>query len=189
MAKSNSHSTSVRLSREVWLEKALEVLRFDGNAGLQIENITKRLGVTKGSFYWHFKDRGDFRRSVLDYWDQVYTRQVVAKVETLGGTAKQKLRSLIVVVASDNLSGYDDFINGWAAHEPEIAARVQQVYDFRYKYMKSLFAEIGFKGIELDTRTVACLGLLMSERIMPPGNQSRPSKSRIDDWVRFFTRK
>lgn len=189
MVRRNNLNTSVRFSREVWLEKALDVLRLEGNAGLQIENITKRLGVTKGSFYWHFKDKNDFRRSILDYWDQVYTKRVVAKIEATGGTAKEKLRTVMDMVSRDNLSGYDEFIDGWASHEPEIATRVQKVYDYRFQYTRSLLAEMGFKGMDLETRAVACLGFLMYEANMPPGNKSRPTKTRIDAWMKFFAEK
>jgi len=178
-----------RLTREAWLEKALEVLHHQGNAGLQIENFTRKLGVTKGSFYWHFKDRDDFRRAILDYWDEYYTRRVMEHVEAKGGDAWTKLRRVIEMVALENLSGYDEPIDGWAAHEPAIAARVQAVYKFRYQYIRSLFAELGFRGSDLDTRTVAFLGLLKAEWTMPPGNKTRPTPARIDSWVKFFTRR
>jgi len=176
-----------RLNREVWLKKALEVLRQKGNAGLQIESFTRELGVTKGSFYWHFKDRTDFRVAILAYWEQMYTRRVIAKSVAGGGTARQRLRRVLEMVAQDNLSGYDEPIDGWAAHEPAIAARVQEVYDLRYKYVRSLFSELGFKGADLETRTIACLGLLKAEWSMPPGNRSRPTRARIDAWLKFFT--
>jgi len=178
-----------RLTREVWLKKALEVLHLQGNAGLQIENFTRKLGVTKGSFYWHFKDRDDFRRAILDYWDDHYTRRVAAQAEAMGGDARAKLRSVIKMVTRENLSGYDELIDGWAAHEPAIAVRVQAVYKFRYTYIRSLFAEQGFRGLDLDTRTIALLGLLKTEWTMPPGNKARPNPARIDAWMSFFTRR
>jgi len=178
-----------RLTREAWLEKALEVLRRQGNAGLQIENFTRKLGVTKGSFYWHFKDRDDFRRAILDYWDERYTRRVAAHVEAEGRDACSKLRRTIEIVTQENLSGYDEPIDGWVAHQPAIAARVQAVYKFRYEFIRSLFADLGFRGLDLDTRTVALLGLLKAEWTMPPGNKARPTAARIDSWVKFFTRR
>lgn len=180
---------SARLTREVWLQKALEVLHRQGNAGLQIENFTRKLGVTKGSFYWHFKDRDDFRRAILDHWDEWYTRRVVARVEAEGGGARTRLRRVVEMVTRENLSGYDEPIDGWAAHEPAIAARIQAVYEFRYRFIRSLFAELGFQGFDLDTRTVALLGLLKAEWTMPPGNKTRPTSERIDTWIEFFTRR
>jgi len=187
MVKRRTKKPPDRLTQEVWLEKALEILRQKGNAGLQIESFTRELGVTKGSFYWHFKDRRDFRAAILDYWEQMYTRRVIAKSVADGGTARQRLRCVVEMVARENLSGYDEPIDGWAAHEPVIADRVQESYDLRYKYVRSLFSELGFKGVDLETRTVACLGLLKAEWSIPPGNRSRPTRARIDAWMKFFT--
>ena len=64
------------LSREDWLEKALNVVSRVGGAKLRINNLVTEVGVTKGSFYWHFKDREDFVRSLIDHWHQRYTLTV-----------------------------------------------------------------------------------------------------------------
>jgi len=93
------------------------------------------------------------------------------------------------MVTRENLSDYDEPIDGWAAHQPAIATRVQTVYEARYGYVRSLFAELGFRGFDLDTRTVALLGLLKAEWTMPPGNKARPTRARIDAWMDFFTRR
>ena len=55
-----------RLSREGWLARALEVLGKKGAGQLAVESLARQLGVTKGSFYWHFRDRDDFFRIVHD---------------------------------------------------------------------------------------------------------------------------
>ncbi len=52
------------LSRKEWLEKALSIVSREGAAKLRINNLVAEVGVTKGSFYWHFKDREDFVRSL-----------------------------------------------------------------------------------------------------------------------------
>ena len=77
MASSNTrkhatHSGTVpaRLSKEEWLARALEVLGKKGAGELTIESLARHLGVTKGSFYWHFRDRADFFRQLIEYWGQ-----------------------------------------------------------------------------------------------------------------------
>jgi AcrR family transcriptional regulator len=61
-------STKPRLGREEWVAAALDALARDGEAGLRVEPLAKRLGVTKGSFYWHFKDRDALVGAALDAW-------------------------------------------------------------------------------------------------------------------------
>jgi AcrR family transcriptional regulator len=70
-----------RLSRDEWLEQALEVTSRKPHGKLRIHELVKHLGVTRGSFYWHFKDREDFVRSLGEYWDRWSTDQVIHAVE------------------------------------------------------------------------------------------------------------
>ena len=81
MAGSNTRKHSARngtnparLSKEEWLARALEVLGKKGAGELTIESLARRLGVTKGSFYWHFKDRADFFRQLIEFWDENFTQ-------------------------------------------------------------------------------------------------------------------
>jgi len=39
-----------------------------GIKALKIDRLCKRLGVTKGSFYWHFTDMAGYRAALVDYW-------------------------------------------------------------------------------------------------------------------------
>ena len=54
-----------RLAPEDWIRAAIEALLAEGTTGLRIASLARRLGVTPGSFYWHFRDRGQFRSRVL----------------------------------------------------------------------------------------------------------------------------
>ena len=46
-----------QLDRNEWIDSAIAALADEGLAGMRVEILAKRFGVTKGSFYWHFKDR------------------------------------------------------------------------------------------------------------------------------------
>ena len=71
--KSTSTKTRTRpstartqLDPERWIDVAIDVLAKEGVTGLRIEVLAKRCGVTKGSFYWHFKDRQALLDAVLE---------------------------------------------------------------------------------------------------------------------------
>ena len=65
------------LSGEDWLAAALEALRESGVDGVKVLPLARRLGVSRGSFYWHFRDRGELLAAVLDYWDRWSTEVVI----------------------------------------------------------------------------------------------------------------
>ncbi len=58
-----------QLGREDWIAAGLEVLASQGWAALRVEPVARRLGVSKGSFYWHFPDRAAWLQAVLDLWE------------------------------------------------------------------------------------------------------------------------
>lgn len=58
-----------QLGREDWILAGLHVLAGEGEDGLRVEPVARGLGVTKGSFYWHFRDRAGWRQAVLSWWE------------------------------------------------------------------------------------------------------------------------
>ena len=59
-----------RLSKAVWMEKTLEKIGEVGVASIQVELLARELGVTKGSFYWHFPSREALLSATLSYWEK-----------------------------------------------------------------------------------------------------------------------
>ena len=66
------------LDREAWLDAAADAVAAGGFAQLRILILAKKLGVTRGSFYWHFRDHADFVRAFLDRWLAYRTRRMSA---------------------------------------------------------------------------------------------------------------
>src|SRR5581483_3274028 len=62
--------TTQRLSVDDWVEAALHVMAIDGIAGVKIQRLCEHLGVTKGSFYWHFSDLDSFLDAIAERWSR-----------------------------------------------------------------------------------------------------------------------
>jgi len=141
-----------RLSREQWLALALEEVTKVGGAKLRIDKLVQGLGVTKGSFYWHFKNRNDFVRSLAEFWVRYTTGQVIERMDQVKGDAKDRLLALMEIIFTQGLDKYELPMRAWAAEEPHIAHVVQAAEAQRLAFINSLFAEIGFAGDELEMR-------------------------------------
>src|ERR1700681_1520041 len=61
------------LGREIWLDTARQALIEEGTAGIEINKLAKRLGSSRGGFYWFFKDRAQLLEELLGYWVQTST--------------------------------------------------------------------------------------------------------------------
>ena len=153
MPRSTGTVKHKRLSRNEWLARAIEVLSREGGSVLTVDALVQRLKVTRGSFYWHFEDRTDFIRQLVDYWSTVFTQEVAKETNELGGNAESRLLALMKIIVRKKLSQYDIPIRAWASHDSVAARRVKMVDQFRTDYVRSLFAEMGFTGDELEMRT------------------------------------
>ena len=149
-----------RLTREDWLLQALEVLAAQGPAKLNIQSLCQALGVSRGSFYWHFADRAAFIHALLEEWHLRYSAAVPEIIEAGGGTGRDKFARLLRAVVENDLTRFDLPIRSWAMQEPEIAKLVERTDHFRLDYVTQLFEEMGFEGEELAMRARTALSTL-----------------------------
>ena len=177
-----------RYSRDEFLARSLEVLSQRGETELRIDRLVRRLGVTKGSFYWHFESRADFVRGLAEYWAQSSTQRVIDDVETMTGDPEDRLFSLMKRIRRQDLVGHDLAMRTWAFHEPEVASVVRKVDRLRLTFVRGLFKEMGFEGGELETRT----RIFVTAMSLEHGILVRESKGkRLDSlrrWHAFFIR-
>jgi len=146
------------LSREEWLERALDIVSSEGGAKLRISALVEAVGVTKGSFYWHFKNKDDFVRRLIDYWHERYTLTVSDYLDQIEGSAEQKLLKLMKMVFVEQLTRHDLAIRSWAIAEPKLRDLVKRTDDYRLDYLRMLFAGIGFDKGASDLRARVFLG-------------------------------
>lgn len=86
-------SPTTRLSREDWILAALRAVSRQGVSGIAVEPLAKSLGTTKGSFYWHFQNRGELVMAALERWEREGTEVVIATLSPLDD-ARVRLRRL-----------------------------------------------------------------------------------------------
>ncbi len=157
-ARASGDSPQRTMSRQEWLEVALEVVSREGGAKLRIESLVRQVGVTKGSFYWHFKNRKEFIRSLIHYWDERYTLSVSDQLDEMEGSPEQKLRFLMEMVVVERLTRYDLAIRSWAVANPELQPLVKRSDEHRLNYLRKLFLGIGFDRDGADLRSRVFLG-------------------------------
>jgi AcrR family transcriptional regulator len=154
--KSKSKSKQ-KLTRQDWLENALVTFSKKGQAGLSLQNISAALGVSRGSFYWHFKDRDDFIHALLQHWYEEYSAAVPAVIERDGGTAEERLARFMRLMHDKDLRRYDLIFRSFAIHDSQFARWVRKADRFRLKFVERLFAEMGFTEKEIRIRARICL--------------------------------
>ena len=79
----SSKPERTRLSAEDWEEAALGLIADQGVGALAVEALARQLGVTKGSFYWHFRTREALLQAALERWEQYGEREVLGQIEAI----------------------------------------------------------------------------------------------------------
>ena len=85
---------NTRVGKDEWLRGAIDLIAEEGVGGLKVEPLARRLGITKGSFYWHFDDRADLIAQALDLWLQLATLDVIERLRPIADPEACLLRAL-----------------------------------------------------------------------------------------------
>ena len=133
-----------RLTATNWIEAALKILEEKDINQVKIAPLAKILGVTKGSFYWHFKDRQALLDAMLDHWHNEKTLDVINMIDAVSGIASERLLALLKAgVETLGTTRVEPAIRSWARSDKQVNRIVCQVDTERLNYVKDLLMEIG----------------------------------------------
>ncbi len=132
---------STQLTRQDWIDHGLRALATAGVSALKVGAMAEQLGVSRGSFYWHFADFADFRTHVLTQWRDRAVEGVIREFDVSVARA-DRLRTL-VRRAFFGKRGLDRAIRIWAAEDKAVASTVAEVDIARIEYMRLLLIDAG----------------------------------------------
>ncbi|MET8875538.1 TetR/AcrR family transcriptional regulator [Nocardia sp. NPDC004604] len=147
-----------RLSADDWAQAALDALAAGGLAAVAVEPIAKRLGTTKGSFYWHFKDRAALIDAALARWEQRSTDDVIAEIGVETDPA-ERLHRLFAHVIDYAATGRIELALLASADQAAVAATLRRVADRRIEYIAELLRELGLTAAQARTRAVVAVSI------------------------------
>lgn len=143
------------LHRDVWLKKALDVLFSQGIGNVKVEILARELEVTKGSFYWHFKNRDELLHNMVDWWRD----NQLAFIDRLDVThitdAPNLIKSVIDFTHHTDDSRHDVAMREFARFDRYAAVAVAAIDRRRIDYLCALFRAAGFDEPEALLRAQA----------------------------------
>jgi AcrR family transcriptional regulator len=157
-------------SAEDWELAALEAIREGGFAAVAVEPLARRLGVTKGSFYWHFKDRSALLDAAIQRWEHHYG----TPPEEILPDAPPRERLEAIVAKAVEVSQADTVHARMvveAASDPRVAAAVARITSRRLDGLAALLRACGLKPAAARARATllysAFMGLQQLHRELP----------------------
>jgi AcrR family transcriptional regulator len=163
-----------QLSAKDWLDRGLKTLARNGFIALKAEPLAKAMGVSRGSFYWHFADIGAFHAAILKHWREVAAEQIIADLEAAAGH-----ENALVVLLRQAFGGrlaLEKAVRSWAAHDPRAKAAVQAIDRRRLSYVERLLRASGLAPNAARARAQifywAFLGFALSDKPLPRARQA-----------------
>jgi AcrR family transcriptional regulator len=158
---------SAPLDPDAWIEAALDVLAEGGVDAVRVDPLAKRLGVTRGSFYWHFKDRDELHQAMLLRWREQANYNVFDRVESSSDAPGARLERLLALPYSSPRSAraaaIELAIRLWARRDRNAAKAVRHIDRVRLDYFERLLKEHGVPEAEARERAFLFYAALMAE--------------------------
>jgi AcrR family transcriptional regulator len=172
-----------QLSAGDWLDLGLKTLARSGFAALKAEPLAKAMGVSRGSFYWHFADIGAYHAAILKHWREITAEQVIADLETVE-TGEDPLARLLARVLSGRFA-LERAVRSWATSDAAARLAVQAIDRRRLDYVETMLKRSGLKPEDAQARAQILywtfLGIAFSDR--PPESAMR--QAVLDQLLHF----
>jgi AcrR family transcriptional regulator len=177
-----------RLSADDWAQAALDQIAEQGVAAVAVEPLARRLGVTKGSFYWHVPSRDALLQAALERWEKVEQDTVFGSLEQVPDP-RERLRALFLLVAHEAKSHiiYSELLK--ALDHPTVAPVIGRVSQRRFDYLAASFRQAGLSRTDAQHRArlayAAYVGFLqLSLQLHQPRLQHEEFEAYVEHLMR-----
>lgn len=149
-------------SRDDWIDAAWEALGEGGVEGVRIEQLARGLGVTKGSFYWHFKNRQGLIDALLDRW---FSMREENREEFLAENPDpaERMWKVIERGITRGTRGQAAALRFWAQRHREVAKRIEAADAQRMAMFVEQFRSLGFGPEEAGRRAEIYQAVITAE--------------------------
>jgi AcrR family transcriptional regulator len=151
---------NVRTPRRAWVDVALKALAAGGPDAVRIEALAASLGVSKGGFYWHFKDRRALLEEMLDAWEKDVVEDVIVHIESQPANPRAKLQQLFELAPSVDFE-VELALRDWSRRDGAVAERLHRIDNRRMEYLRSLFSQFCADERDVEARSMLAFSLFI----------------------------
>ena len=162
-----------RKCREDWIRAALELLSAAGVEGIKIVPLAEYLGVTSGSFYWHFKNRRELYDALIDYWEREMTDTAIEAAKSFEGPPEERIWCLMKQVMSTGMAGLDLAFWHWAQSDADASRIFKRVLKKRFSFAAWMFSKAGFSEEQAKIRGRMMVVYMMGESTLIPDSMAK----------------
>jgi AcrR family transcriptional regulator len=151
-----------RLSVDDWIQAGFAVLAESGPNALRLDRVCERLGVTKGSFYWHFADLPAYRTALIEAWGDLADQDRQQFEDSQQFDPRQRLRHMMDAVVRPQQWALERVMRVWALTDDTVAANVRKSDGRVLRAVFSAFTDAGFDAEDAGIRSAVFFGAGMA---------------------------
>jgi len=178
------------LNKSDWVDAATAILVDENVRGIRLDVLCKKLGVTKGSFYWHFAGRPALLKAILEQWHSRMTTNVISRLGADGGKPMDRLRSLIALPRATRSPAFgriEQSIRDWSRRDKQAFKAVEEVDRIRLDYIADLFTQQGIAPDVAARRAYFAYALLMGDSVLRSTVQPDNLDEMLDEVMEILT--
>ncbi len=174
------------ITKSDWLDQGLKTLSENGANALKVGAMATRLNVSRGSFYWHFRDITDFRSQLLDLLKDRTTDQIIREIDA-GPAPVDRLKYLLerAFIVRPTL---DRALRIWGAHDAAVAAMVATADSEKIDYIARVLVDSGVEKQQAIDRAAFLFWAYLGQAMTFEPRHVSLSKAAIDDLSFIFQR-
>ncbi|PJZ56891.1 TetR/AcrR family transcriptional regulator [Leptospira barantonii] len=154
------------ISSEEWILAGLDLLYRKGEKFLTIDSLCKKLKLTKGSFYHHFKNREDFSQRMLMYWEKTFTDDIIVMAGS-ENSPKKKLKTLRALTFGLSKNA-EKAIRAWAFRNSKVKKIQERVDRKRISFLKETYSELSENRRQAEKKARLAYAIFVGvEMILP----------------------
>lgn len=178
-----------RGSEEAWLRGACALLKEAGVEAVKVMPLAQRLGLSRTSFYWHFKDRDALLEALVRRWEERNTGQLVARCEAYAENICEAMFNLFDCWLDDALfdAGLDLAIRNWARNDPALQERLDRADARRKAAIEAMFTRFGYARAEAEVRAMTVIYTQIGYISMRVSEDRAARIARMPAYVEVFT--
>ena len=148
----SGNKAATRLSIDDWLQAGFAILAEEGIKALKIDRLCARVGVTKGSFYWHFDGMPSYRAALVESWGLLRDDDR-RTFDDMGDIApRERLTHMMSSLVSPRHWTLERAMREWARSDEAVAASVRASDRRVLEAVRRTFLDYGFDAEEADLR-------------------------------------
>jgi AcrR family transcriptional regulator len=171
------------LQPEDWIRAAFSQLASHGVEAVRVETLARNLHATKGSCYWHFKDREDLLACMLLRWETEEVRWLEEAADLRSGAAA-RWAHFIARCADPGRARLEAALYAWSRQDNRVASRVAAIETKRRAHIMSVFRHVGFSASAAEKWSevawLVCLGWMDKTTRNP---EFRPDRRELDEFL------